>query len=449
MPYDGSGNYVPPSAPTFPAVSGTPISSSYYNSVINDISLALNNVITRDGQGKPSAAINWNGQNLTSVNSLSATTATFNTLAVSTTANITGSLTAGSLLNTPILWPVQGTKTLVSDAITVTAADFYYVVATEGGTATDTLSTINGGTSGQILILRSFSAAQTITINNSANIKVPYDIVITSPGELVALIYDNAAGGWVPIAVPDSLFTSTVQGTVPASGGGTTNFLRADGSWAAPATVSLNALTMNNSGAGAASGTTFDGSVARTISYNTIGAPSLTGTGASGTWGISISGNAATATSATSATSAGSVTNSLTVNNGGAGAASGTTYNGSAARTISYNTIGAQPAVPNVQSAASTATLTPDGDDNDICVLTAQAANLTIAAPSGSPTQGRGMVLRIKDNGTSRTISWNAIYRAIGVTLPTATTVSKILYVGMIYNSTDNKWDVTSIAQEA
>ena len=30
------------------------------------------------------------------------------------------------------------------------------------------------------------------------------------------------------------LFTSTVQGEVPASGGGTTNFLRADGTWAAP-----------------------------------------------------------------------------------------------------------------------------------------------------------------------------------------------------------------------
>lgn len=36
-----------------------------------------------------------------------------------------------------------------------------------------------------------------------------------------------------------------------------------------------NAITWNNSGAGAASGTTFDGSVARTISYNTIGAQPL------------------------------------------------------------------------------------------------------------------------------------------------------------------------------
>jgi hypothetical protein len=51
-----------------------------------------------------------------------------------------------------------------------------------------------------------------------------------------------------------------------------------------------NALTINNSGSGATSGTNFDGSVAHTISYNSIGAqPQLNGTGfvkASGT-GIS------------------------------------------------------------------------------------------------------------------------------------------------------------------
>ena len=71
-------------------------------------------------------------------------------------------------------------------------------------------------------------------------------------------------------------FTSALKGLAPASGGGTTNFLRADGVWAAPpgggGGTTTNALTMNNGGAGAASGTTFDGSVARTISYNTIGA---------------------------------------------------------------------------------------------------------------------------------------------------------------------------------
>jgi len=52
-------------------------------------------------------------------------------------------------------------------------------------------------------------------------------------------------------------------------------------------------VTFNNGGSGAASGTTFDGSVARTISYNTIGAPSTTGANATGTWAIDISGQSA------------------------------------------------------------------------------------------------------------------------------------------------------------
>jgi hypothetical protein len=42
-----------------------------------------------------------------------------------------------------------------------------------------------------------------------------------------------------------------------------------------------NALTMNNGGSGDASGTTFNGSAARTISYNTIGAAA---TGAANTF---------------------------------------------------------------------------------------------------------------------------------------------------------------------
>ncbi len=61
----------------------------------------------------------------------------------------------------------------------------------------------------------------------------------------------------------------------------------------------VQSITFNNGGTGAASGTTFNGSTARTISYNSIGAPSITGDGASGSWGISITGNAASASTAT------------------------------------------------------------------------------------------------------------------------------------------------------
>src|SRR5262245_65211645 len=37
------------------------------------------------------------------------------------------------------------------------------------------------------------------------------------------------------VTVAGTLFSGSAQGDVPASGGGSTNFLRADGTWAAPA----------------------------------------------------------------------------------------------------------------------------------------------------------------------------------------------------------------------
>lgn len=67
MPFDGSGNYVAAAAPNFPAVGGTTIASAYYNATINDIVTALNNVLTRDGQGKPSANIDWNAKKITNL----------------------------------------------------------------------------------------------------------------------------------------------------------------------------------------------------------------------------------------------------------------------------------------------------------------------------------------------------------------------------------------------
>jgi hypothetical protein len=82
--------------------------------------------------------------------------------------------------------------------------------------------------------------------------------------------------------------------------------LAASATTATTANSTVAAATFNNGGSGDASGTTFNGGTARTISYNTIGAPSTGGTGATGTWGISISGNAATATSASYATVASS-----------------------------------------------------------------------------------------------------------------------------------------------
>lgn len=100
-------------------------------------------------------------------------------------------------------------------------------------------------------------------------------------------------------------------------------------------------------------------------------------------------------------------------------------------------------------SVASSATPTPTGNyrENEY-YLTALAADATFAVPSGTPANGNTLIIRVKDNETARSLGFNAIYRAIGETLPTTTIAGKTLYIGCIYNSADSKWDVVRVVTE-
>lgn len=94
---------------------------------------------------------------------------------------------------------------------------------------------------------------------------------------------------------------------------------------------------------------------------------------------------------------------------------------------------------------ASSATPTPTGDafDNRF-TITALATAPTFAAPSGTPADQNTLLIRIKDNGTARALSWNAIYRAgTDFALPTTTVINKTMYIQFTYNSADSKWDCT------
>ena len=103
---------------------------------------------------------------------------------------------------------------------------------------------------------------------------------------------------------------------------------------------------------------------------------------------------------------------------------------------------------PRVQSVTSSATVTPTST-NDLVKITAQAAGLTLANPTGTFAEGQALIIRIKDNGTARAITYGSDYRAIGVTLPTTTVLSKTTYLGIIYNDTDTKWDVVGVTTQA
>ena len=95
-----------------------------------------------------------------------------------------------------------------------------------------------------------------------------------------------------------------------------------------------------------------------------------------------------------------------------------------------------------MQYVVSSSTVTPNANSDDNIHVTALAVSSTIANPSGSPSDGQIINLRIKDSGVARTIAWGTIYRALGAALPTTTVAGKELYICIVYNTAATKWDV-------
>jgi len=100
---------------------------------------------------------------------------------------------------------------------------------------------------------------------------------------------------------------------------------------------------------------------------------------------------------------------------------------------------------------ASSATPTINTDNTDIHTITALAEAITSMTTnlSGTPVNGQKLIVRIKDNGTARALSFGASFASMGATLPTTTILGKYLYIGFIFNSTTSKWDCMAVANEA
>lgn len=94
---------------------------------------------------------------------------------------------------------------------------------------------------------------------------------------------------------------------------------------------------------------------------------------------------------------------------------------------------------------ASLAVVTPQAGIEGIIDIGAQAEPLTVANPTGD---GDKFVLRIRDDGTAKPITYGDQYRGVGVALPVTTIAGKTLYLGFIRNTTTNTWDLVAKAQE-
>jgi hypothetical protein len=93
------------------------------------------------------------------------------------------------------------TLTISGDAITVTRS--FHLIDTEGGASTDDLSTINGGTNGDLLFLRLVSNLRTVTIrHNVGNIYTldGSDVVLNSISGVALFIRYSA--NWIYVGIP-------------------------------------------------------------------------------------------------------------------------------------------------------------------------------------------------------------------------------------------------------
>jgi hypothetical protein len=100
---------------------------------------------------------------------------------------------------------------------------------------------------------------------------------------------------------------------------------------------------------------------------------------------------------------------------------------------------------PRVVAVADATSITPNINTSDIVsqTNTQAAGTLTINAPTGSLNNGQKFIIRLQATN-AQTFSWNAIYGG-STDLPLPTTSSsgaKYDYLGFVYNTTANKWQM-------
>ena len=270
--------------------------------------------------------------------SLTNSSVTYNGVAVALGAS--GTISAANPYALTIGTGLSGTSYDGSAAVTI-AIDS--TVATLTGTQTLTNKTISGASNTLSNIGNSSLTNSSITIGSTS---------VSLGGTITTLAGTSISGSTNTLSnIGNSSLTNS-----SVTFNGTTVALGSSGTITASTTAALTVGT----GLQLNSGTTFDGSTAKTISIDSTvatltGAQILTNKTISGSTNTlsnignssltnsSVTFNGITVSLGGSGTITANTTNSLTFNNGGAGDASGTTFNGSAAKTISYNTVGASP----------------------------------------------------------------------------------------------------------
>lgn len=93
------------------------------------------------------------------------------------------------------------------------------------------------------------------------------------------------------------------------------------------------------------------------------------------------------------------------------------------------------------------ATAVIDVDITDVYELSA-VANATELSTTGTPTNGQMILIRLKDAGAAKGLTWTG-FTAIGCTLPTTTVAGKWHYIGIQYNTAATAWHAISVSVQS
>jgi hypothetical protein len=303
-------------------------------------------------------------------------------------------LTAGAGIT---VTSAPGSITIAGSGVTSVAAGTGISVSSSTGAVTVNLA----NTAVTAASYGSASSVTTFTVNAQGQFTAAVDTPISIPASAINTAIPNS--GLANSSV-------TINGSAVSLGGSTT------------VTASTTSkLTFNNGGSGVASGTSFDGSSAYTISYNTIGASPLAGSSSlttlgtvtTGTWNASTIGVAYGGTGATTLTGyvKGSGTSALTAvasipNTDVSGLGTMSTQSASSVA-ITGGTINGT-AIGGTTAAAGTFT-TLSATSNAVGSVTAATGGLTaVTAVTGSLTLATGGV-----NLASQVMASGSVWRVV------------------------------------